>query len=132
MEVKNCSTCGKIFNSVMDVKRCSECRKGDEVKFKMIREYLYDNPGASIEEVSEHLDIDRIKILHFLREGRIETVGDQMVINCEHCGILITHGKYCEKCSREIAMDLRSAAKVIRKETSRTTHSAGMHIKKKK
>lgn len=132
MNVKNCSTCGRIFNSVMDIKRCPECRKGDEVKFKMIREYLYDNPGASIEEVSEQLDIDRTKILHFLREGRIETVGDQMVINCEHCGTLITHGKYCEKCSRKITMDLKSAAKIIRKETSRTTHSTGMHIKKKK
>jgi len=131
MEVRNCSTCGKIFNAVMDVKRCPECRKGDETKFKMIREYLYDNPGASIEEVSEHLDIDRGKILHFLREGRLETVGDQMVINCEQCGTPINHGKYCEKCSREITMDMKSAAKVIQKDTSRTAHSTGMHIKKK-
>lgn len=132
MEVRNCSTCGKIFNAVMDVRRCPECRKGDEVKFRMIREYLYDNPGASIEEVSEHLDIDRNKILHFLREGRLETVGEQMVISCENCGALIHSGKYCEKCSRDMAMDMKSVAKVPQKESSRTAHSTGMHIKKKK
>ena len=132
MEVRNCTTCGRIFNSVMEIKRCPECRKKDETKFNMIREYLYDSPGATIEDVSENLDIARDKILHFLREGRLETMGDHMVIQCEKCGESIHSGKYCEKCTRDITMDLKSIAKKPGKSTSKNGHGSGMHIKHKR
>lgn len=131
MEVKNCTTCGRIFNSVMGIKRCSTCRKADEEKFKRIRDYLYDHSGASIEEVSETLDIDRSKILHFLREGRLETIGDHMVLQCESCGEPIHSGKYCESCTREMTMNLKSAAKTIPK-AKKSQPGMGMHIKQKK
>ena len=131
MEVRNCTTCGRIFNSVMDIKRCPACRKDDEEKFKEIRDYLYDHSGASIEEVSEALDVDRSKILHFLREGRLETIGDHMVIQCESCGVPIHSGKYCDDCTREMTMNLKSAARTIHK-GEKKARGTGMHIKQKK
>jgi len=128
MEVRNCTTCGKMFNSVMDIKRCPACRKADETKFKMIKEYLYDMPGATIEEVAENLDIDRGSILNFLREGRLETIGENMVISCENCGAPIHSGKFCDKCSREMTMNLKSAAKTLHKDPN----SKGFYSTKKK
>ncbi len=112
MEVRNCSTCGKIFNSVMDQKRCLVCRQADEEVFREIRNYLYDNPGASIEEVSDTLELERTKVLHFLREGRLETVGANMVLSCEQCGVLITSGHLCDDCSRKSSMNIRGVSNV--------------------
>lgn len=126
MEVRNCTTCGRIFNSVMDLKRCPDCRKKDETKFRMIKEYLYDVPGASIEEVSENLGIDRQTILHFLREGRLETVGDNMILYCEGCGKPISTGRLCEDCHRDEAMNIKSIGK-----RSSTNKSKQMYTKKK-
>jgi flagellar operon protein (TIGR03826 family) len=131
MEVRNCTTCGRIFNSVMDIKRCPACRKDDEEKFREIRDYLYDHSGATIEEVAEALDVDRKKILHFLREGRLETIGVNMVIQCENCGAPIRTGKYCDDCTRDMTMNLKSAAKTIPKAKKKAPGS-GMHIKQKK
>ena len=132
MEVRNCTTCGRMFNSVMEIKRCNACRQADDVHFKMIKEYLYDAPGASIEEVSENLDISRTTILNFLREGRLETIGANMVIQCEHCGKLINSGKYCDSCQRDIALDMKSAAKTMSRNQGRKDKGSGMHVKHKK
>lgn len=131
MEVRNCTTCGKIFNSVMDIKRCPACRKADDEKFREIRNYLYDHPGASIDEVAEVLEIDKRKILLFLREGRLETLGEHMVLQCDSCGTPIRTGKLCEACKRDMAMGLKSAAKTIPR-SSKKTHGSGMHTKRKK
>jgi len=131
LEVKNCTSCGKIFNALPGFRRCPACIKGDETKFKMIKEYLYDCPGATIEEVVENLGVDRTLVLNFLREGRLETIGENMVIQCEHCGTAIHSGKYCDKCQRDITMDLKSAAKSIKRPEKRDS-GKGMHVKHKK
>ncbi|MCH4889303.1 hypothetical protein EZV73_17025 [Acidaminobacter sp. JC074] len=131
MEVINCKSCGKMFHSVMGIKRCPACRQADDAKFKMIKEYLYDCPGATIEEVVENLGVERRLVLDFLREGRLETIGPNMVIQCENCGEPIHSGKYCDKCHREITLNLRSAANAIKK-PRKLDKGTGMHIKNKK
>jgi len=132
MEVINCNDCGRIFNSVMGIKTCPACLKRDEAKFKLIKEYIYDNPGATIEEVSENLNVTKKTILFYLKEGRLETIGQQKVLNCENCGVAISYGKYCNDCSREMALNLKSAAKVMSNRTGKGSSSKGMYSSKKK
>lgn len=132
MEVKNCDTCGKIYNSVMGIKTCPVCLKIEEEKFRIIKDYIYANPGATIDEVSTELSVTKKTILRYLKEGRLETIGDQKVLNCEHCGVPISYGKFCNDCSREMALDLKSAAKVMHDRTKPGARSKGMHSAKKK
>lgn len=112
-EVMNCEKCGRMFQSVASVKKCGRCRTSDDDLYKVVREYIYDNPGATVPECSEATDVPEKKILKFLREGRLETKGDAMLINCEKCEEPIASGKFCDKCTQEMTQGLRDVAKQI-------------------
>lgn len=72
-EVKNCMKCGLIFKSVSGLKVCSECMTSDDDFFKVVRDYIYDHPGAIISEVSRAVNVSEEKILDLIRQGRIQT-----------------------------------------------------------
>lgn len=71
MDVRNCSRCGKIY-AYDGFKICLSCRRDDEKDFKIIKEYIDENPGANISEVAEGTGVDTKKIIEFLREGRLK------------------------------------------------------------
>lgn len=111
MTVKNCVRCNRMFQSDGPGKLCARCLDTDEEDFKVVREYVYDNPNCSIPEVSESTGVAEEKILKFLRQGKLVLKDStSMVLDCERCGKSITSGKYCESCTREMSRDLKSAA----------------------
>lgn len=103
MDVRNCQECGKIY-SYDGFNTCQQCRRSEEKDFKIVKDYIWENPGAGISEVSEETEIPTKKIIEFLRQGRLE-IKDQsnMVLPCEKCGESIKTGRFCEKCT--LAMD---------------------------
>ncbi|HHV59487.1 MAG TPA: MerR family transcriptional regulator [Clostridiaceae bacterium] len=115
---RNCIRCGKVFTYVYGLPICNDCRKQDEEDFKRVKEYLYDNPGASMSQVASDLGISVKKIKNFLREGRLEIVGDgaNMFLECERCGKSIKSGLYCEECERALKEDLTKTASELKKE----------------
>jgi len=109
MNVKNCITCGKIYN-YDGFKICQNCRRNNENDFVKLKEYLYKNPGADISEVHEATEVDTKKIIEFLKEGRLEiTGGGNLVLECESCGVSITTGRFCDKCTAELQRELGQA-----------------------
>jgi len=112
-DVRNCRRCGRIFNYIGGAPICAECRELDEEDFKRVKQYLYENPGASLSQVSSELDISVQKIKSFLREGRLEIIGDEgnLILSCERCGKSIRTGRYCEECERELERDLKDTAR---------------------
>jgi len=117
-DVRNCRKCGRIFNYIGGTPICPVCRKEEEDDFQKVKRYLYENPGASITQVSTELDITIEKIKRFLKDGRLEITGDDgnMVLECENCGKSIRSGRFCEECERNLASGLKSAAKDIKNE----------------
>lgn len=111
-DVRNCRKCGKIYNYIGGSPICPVCRQLEEEEFKRVKDYLYDNPGASITQVSTELDISIELIKRFLKEGRLEIVGEcaNMVLECEICGKSINSGRYCPECERELSNGLKSTA----------------------
>lgn len=107
-------------------KLCPGCRTVDKNVFNLIREFLYAFPGASINEVTKETGISSSLVLKYLREGRIETVGGLNVIECEECGISISHGHLCNKC-QEARIRSFTSTSVKSKSTSQV-----MYTKKKK
>jgi flagellar operon protein (TIGR03826 family) len=110
--IRNCRRCGKLYSYIGGTPICPSCREKDEEDFKRIKEYLYENPGATLSEVANTLEISVEKIKRFLREGRLEIVGDDgnMFLECENCGKAIKTGRFCEQCGRNIQDELKSAA----------------------
>ncbi|TYQ15011.1 UNVERIFIED_CONTAM: flagellar operon protein (TIGR03826 family) [Acetivibrio alkalicellulosi] len=111
LDVKNCKKCGKIFNYTGDTPICQNCKAADDADFKRVKEYLYDHSGASIFQVSKELEISVQRIKAYLREGRLEIVGDDgnMILECERCGKSIKSGRFCAECSKNVVSDIKSA-----------------------
>ena len=135
-EIKNCKKCGRIFSSENGQIYCSRCRNSDEEDFKVVREYIYDNPDSNVMEVSEATGVDEEKILKFLRQGKLVLKGDGVGLQCERCGAAINTGRFCDQCAKEIksgfskAFGLDSEKEGKKKEAAKD--SKRMHIYGKK
>ncbi len=112
MDVKNCKGCGRLFNYVSGPRLCGECKQKLEDKFVEVRNYVMDNPHASIPEISETMEVSTSQIYQWIREERLIFSEDSMVtIECENCGAPIRTGRFCDKCKNETAKGLDSLYK---------------------
>lgn len=132
LDLTNCKKCGRAFMNDGNA-YCKRCRGDSEDEYKIVKEYVYDNPGATILEVHEATGVAEKRILQYLREGRLEIVDDtNFVLDCQRCGVSIKSGKYCDKCSHEMAMELRSAITPKKKEepakSADSKKSQRMHV----
>jgi len=114
MELKNCPECGKLFVYVHR-NLCPDCLKKDEENFEQVREYLNNNPKATIEEVSKGTDVPVKKILGYLKEGRLilQSNNVNITLNCEICGEPILTGRICAKCTSRFKKALINAKKTM-------------------
>jgi flagellar operon protein (TIGR03826 family) len=112
-DVRNCRKCGKVYTYIGGPPICPVCSEKDETDFKQVKEYLYNNPGASMSEVSTALDVSVEKITRYLREGRLEIVGGDgnLILECESCGKSIKTGRFCQECQKELTKDFKSTAR---------------------
>ena len=103
MEVKQCEFCRAPFQT-MGGKLCGDCHKQLDEDFIMIREYLYENEGAGIEEVSEATGVPRKIILYLLKEERLIVSGNKGggILVCESCKRPINTGRMCGRCKKEV------------------------------
>ena len=139
MELKSCEKCGRKFGALASESLCTKCSAENiESDFKKVRDYLYDNPGADVREVSEETGVSERVILKLLKDERIEIVDESNgLLACERCGVSIKSGRVCDECKNELAKDLMGAAKTLRPE-EKMSHKpkekrkkADFHIKKR-
>lgn len=71
--VQSCKGCGKLF-SFLPRGHCADCIDLREERYRSVREWLRDNPGASIIAACEATDISERLVAEFIREGRLEFV----------------------------------------------------------
>lgn len=103
MEVRNCKECGKLFNYMEGMPICPACSKKLEEKFVKVKEYVYDNPGASINQVAEENDVTVKQIKRWVREERLCFADNSDIgIECEKCGAMIKTGRFCQKCKKQL------------------------------
>ena len=107
-EIRNCPRCGKIF-SYIGRPICHNCLESEENEFKIVKEYIYDNPGATISEVAQETEVSIEKIMRFLREERLEIKSENsnLLLECERCGRAINSGRFCDNCKDEINKDFK-------------------------
>jgi len=124
MDVRNCKKCGKVF-AYNGYNTCPQCKKQDEEEFMVVKEYVYDNPGADIQLVSQETGVEVKKILRYLRDGKLEIRegNGNLILDCERCGAAIKTGRFCERCTVEMQRELRSS--ISPKNTSDKAKSSG-------
>ncbi|KAB3539679.1 MerR family transcriptional regulator [Alkaliphilus pronyensis] len=130
MDLRNCSKCGRVF-SYKGVAVCSRCFNDDESDFSKVKEYLYDNPGASVKEVSDETGVTEKQILRYLRENRIEIREESnFFLDCERCGKPIKSGRFCDGCTMQLQKELQTAMRPrsVSKKADEDNSKIRMHI----
>ena len=65
MDVRNCKSCGKMFNFNGGEPFCDSCKKKLEEKFQQVKEYVRENPGANMNTIAEE------NIIRYFQERKI-------------------------------------------------------------
>jgi len=126
MDIRNCPECGKIFTYIR-TNLCPACQQKDEEAFRVVRTYLAQHPGVDILTVAETTGVSEENIIRYVREGRI-TMGIErgfVQINCEICGVLISHGRLCQTCSEKLSSGLKKSIQEENKKALDEQHREG-------
>lgn len=116
MDVRNCKGCSRLFNYLGGPQMCPECTRALDIKFEEVREYVYDNPGAGMQQVSEAMDVSIQQIKHWIREERLAFSDQAQVgLECENCGTMIRTGRFCQECKNKYANGFSSLYKPAEK-----------------
>ncbi|MGW7159322.1 TIGR03826 family flagellar region protein [Paenibacillus taichungensis] len=113
MNLGNCPRCGRLYAlNFRDV--CSNCIKEIEQEYQTCVDYLRENKGTNIQELSDATEISIKQITRFIREGRISIENaPNMMYPCEVCGTLIREGHMCDSCRSRLTKDLAGAAREV-------------------
>lgn len=112
MNVKNCRSCGRIFNYISGLPICPQCREKTEAQYLIARDYVRDNKGCSIKQLSKECEIDENLIRQWVREERLVFDTESGIgVSCEKCGVAIPSGRLCNKCKLELMNGLQAAGR---------------------
>lgn len=110
MDVRNCKTCGRLFNYLGGPAICPACQGAIEEKFREVKNYIEDHPHAPVAAVAEDNDVSVKQIKQWIREERLAFADDSVDgIECENCGKMIRTGRFCEACKNSMANEMRDA-----------------------
>ncbi len=110
MDTINCRNCGRLFLYQYGPQFCTKCASIMEEKFEKVKDYLYENPGATIQRIAEVNDVSTHQIVKWVREERLEFTPDSPLgIDCEICGSTIKTGRFCKNCKNDLASKLGKA-----------------------
>ena len=125
MDVRNCKKCGNLFNYDGD-SLCPKCAKEMEEKFFEVREYIYNNPSASMSIVAEEVDVPIQQIKKWVRQERLLFSKDSGIsIDCESCGKPILTGRYCKECKGKMTNTFSSVYMEKAPEKTKKSSSKG-------
>lgn len=132
MDVRNCRKCGALYNYIGGSYKnlCPKCIRELEDKFDVVKNYIRDNPNASIAMVSQECDVHPEQIQRWVREERLVFSKDSPIgIPCESCGTTIKSGRFCDKCRTEMGNQFASAIEKPKVELQRQTRNSSAKMR---
>lgn len=109
-EVRDCPTCGSLFNYTGIREVCVTCANNEEKMYEEVYRFLRrrENRAATIERIVEVTGVTETLLHKWVRIGRLQpALFPNLGYPCDHCGKLTTQGKLCESCTAELKSELR-------------------------
>ena len=96
-----------MFNFIGGQPICENCKKALEDDFQKVKQYIVDNPRASLKEIADDNGVTTKQLQQWIREERLMFTSDSPIqLQCENCGELIQTGRFCAKCKATMANNL--------------------------
>ena len=123
MDVQCCKECGKIFNASRPGV-CSNCRGKEHESLILVTDSLRDEPGQSVEELSENTEVEEKQIMQFIRDGRIASDAVVGTVSCGRCGKPAESlaVRLCQKCKGDLQ---KASASLMNKPASASSGASG-------
>ncbi len=114
MKTIRCPRCKRFYEyEGLPPTCCATCSGRESNEYYIVREYVKENKGATIQEVSQALGVPHAKIIQYLREERLEiSKGSASFLRCMNCGRVITTGIRCEDCKKRYGYEMPSSIKL--------------------
>jgi predicted amidophosphoribosyltransferase len=124
MPIANCKKCGAIF-AKSDLSICPKCLQAEEAEFQQAINWVRENPGKTMPELSNATGIEIGKVLKWVREHRLRFSGAGGMVICVKCGKNIESGNFCESCKSALSHDIGQSPQGS--QTKDRKSSSGMH-----
>ena len=125
MNIKQCAFCTKPFQT-LGRKICPECSEKADKDFFTVRDYLYENKRAGIDEVVEETGVSMQIIKHLIKEGRFDLIdAANVLLDCEVCKKPIRTGRMCKPCKDTVSSKMQESLGPQESKQSRVRTTGG-------
>jgi predicted transcriptional regulator len=97
MLVENCTKCGRIYQK-NNKNMCQSCSNRAVKELMDCKEFMWQNPNITTEELSEATNVNISTIYQMIKEGLIAKVYPNLTYPCESCAEPIHKNRLCEPC----------------------------------
>ncbi len=129
MKTVRCRRCKRHFEVMGRLGAlCPSCIAEEEEVYLKVRAYVKDNPGVTVDKVSEALGVTTNRIISYVKEERLEiTKGSKSFLACKNCGKAIHTGLFCSECKRVHGEGMVMSSQVEIARENRDKSSTQMH-----
>ncbi len=108
-DIQTCARCGKIFQYPgIGLRLCQACKELDAKEFDLVKDYIYANLSATVQDTSLATGVRVRRIKEFLQDGRLMIPDNSAIfLNCESCGTSIKCGRLCRECANALSSEAK-------------------------
>ncbi|MBM7607977.1 flagellar operon protein (TIGR03826 family) [Lysinibacillus composti] len=110
-EIRNCPSCGELFNYIGIRDICNKCARNEEELYEVVYRFLRkrENRAATVERIVEATGVKEELLYKWVKKKRLHpAMFPNLGYPCDNCGRLTNNGKLCDRCKGELTADLRS------------------------
>ncbi len=104
MKLVRCKKCKKMYEFIsIDNNYCPDCLNKEYERYLAVRAYIKNNPGITVRQVSDDLNVRVPLVMKYLKEEKLEILPtSNSFLKCQNCGAEIITGVYCDNCKRTL------------------------------
>lgn len=102
MKTLRCRACKKTYEIGIGLPSlCPECIQKEKEEYDLVRSFVRDRPGVTVDIVERETKVERQKILRYIYDEKLEVYSKtESFMRCRMCGETIYTGILCDKCKQ--------------------------------
>lgn len=107
-----CPRCGEVYSKPeLRLYVCKKCRFQERLEVARVRNFLDQNGEQSVEIMAGVLEMTPRQVEYGLQNLEIQNIKLQKRYHCNSCGDEISYGRYCDSCTQNTFMQIKTLFK---------------------